>query len=53
MFNPVVQYSFIGIVFIVAVGYVVQLFRGSFGSIKSCSKGGGGDDTKATDIHDT
>lgn len=47
MFNPVVQYIFIGIVFIIAVGYIVKMFRGSFGSKKSCSKGCGCDDTKA------
>lgn len=46
MFNPVVQYIFITIVFIIAVGYVIKMLRGSFGNDKPCAKKCCGKDSK-------
>jgi len=45
MFYTVIQYIFIAAVFIIAVGYVIKMFKDSLASKKSCAKGCGCDDT--------
>ncbi|MET3732798.1 FeoB-associated Cys-rich membrane protein [Moheibacter stercoris] len=49
MFWIIAQYLFIGIVFIIAMWYIFNMFKDSFGKKKgsSCAKGCGCDDTSS------
>ena len=50
MFYTIIQYLFIAVVFIVAVIFLIKMFRDSFGSKKSCSKGCECSDENSSDI---
>lgn len=45
MFYTIIQYVFIAAVFIIAVAYVIKMFKDSLASKKSCAKGCGCDNT--------
>jgi hypothetical protein len=46
MFYTIIQYVFVAAVFIVAVIYLIKMFKDSFQSKKSCSKGCGCNDAE-------